>query len=58
MIQGKTVFVALAAAAMITGCSSRQDLQNNYETAQQAAKQGDFKAAAADMTPIVQADSE
>ena len=42
---------------MITGCSSRQDLQNNYETAQQAAKQGDFKAAAADMAPIVQADS-
>ena len=57
MILGKTVLVALAAAGMITGCSSRQDLQNNYETAQQAAKQGDFKAAAADMTPIVQADS-
>jgi Flp pilus assembly protein TadD len=57
VIQGKTVLVALAAAAMITGCSSRQDLQNSYEASQQAAKQGDFKAAAADMTPIVQADS-
>lgn len=57
-IERKTVLVALAAAAMLTGCSSRQVLQKDYETAQQAAKQGDFKAAAADMSPIVQAESD
>ena len=57
-IEGKTVLVALAATAMLTGCSSRQVLQHDYETAQQAAKQGDFKAAAADMSPIVQANSD
>ena len=57
-MEGKTVLVALAAAAMITGCSSHQSLQNSYETSQQAAKQGDFKAAAVDMSPIVQAESD
>ena len=54
----KTVLVALAAAAMLTGCASSQVLQKDYEASQQAAKQGDFKAEAADTSPIVQADSQ
>lgn len=55
----KKSLAVIALAALLVGCSSNQQaLQVDYRNARTAAKQGDFKAEAADMTPLVQADSQ
>ncbi len=50
---------ALFAAGMLaSGCATQQSLQKAASSAQAAEKQGDYRAAAADLNPIVEADSQ
>jgi len=55
----KSTKLALAlCTAMICGCASQASVQRAAADAQKAANQGDYKAAAADLDPVVAADSQ
>ena len=50
--------VAMAACVVCGGCASQASVRQSSDAAQKAATQGDYKAAAADLTPVVDADSQ
>jgi tetratricopeptide (TPR) repeat protein len=53
----KAIIFALC-AAMVCGCVSQASLKKSADNARNAANQGDYKAAAADLGPVVTADSQ
>ncbi|MGH7249005.1 MAG: tetratricopeptide repeat protein, partial [Pseudomonadota bacterium] len=50
--------LAFCTTAICAGCASQAGLQKAAANAQNAEKQGDYKAAAADLNPVVDADSQ
>ncbi|MHB8383287.1 MAG: tetratricopeptide repeat protein [Candidatus Binataceae bacterium] len=52
------LILAIAAAAIYGGCVSQASLQQSATAAHKAANRGDYKTAAEDLTPVVDADSQ
>ena len=57
-MKSTTYAIAIFAAIACAGCASRATLQRDADNARKAATAGDYKAAAADLSPVVEADSQ